>query len=107
VDCRPHRRWPRGLRVVSTPSGSQPAGNLMHMWYGTAGWGRPENLGGHLVGGVSAISWSLGRLDVFGEGADGTLQHIFYGAAGWSGFEALATGLTSAPSVASWAVGAS
>ena len=44
-------------------------------------WNMPEALGSGLqFGKLSAVSWALGRLDVFGIGTDGKLLHSWYDA---------------------------
>jgi hypothetical protein len=52
-----------------------------------------------------AVSWAVGRLDVFARGTDGTLQHWWYDGSSWGGPESLGGQLVEAPSAVSWAVG--
>ncbi len=84
-------------------------GQLSHWWFDN-GWGQPELLGANLeangppwVPGVSAVSWTFGRLDVLGidRNSDG-LAHWWFDN-GWGGPESLGGNLGSIPGVVSWA----
>ena len=93
--------------------------NVVHRPITTGLVGPPENLRGPTYPGTSrpghlrfgsslaAVSWSYGRLDLFGRGTDDALWHRWYDGA-WSGWERLSEAgrLASSPTVASWAPGA-
>ncbi|KAH7327794.1 hypothetical protein B0I35DRAFT_1407 [Stachybotrys elegans] len=87
-----------------------PEGAYMHKaWTGSAwypagkGW---EDFGGNFEGPPAAASWSAGRLDIVGVGAEnGTLLHKYW-QDGWSSWEDLKGGpFVGAPSITSWGPG--
>lgn len=65
-----------------------------------------RSLGGTLTSGPAAVSWGLGREDVFVRGADNRLWHKWYdvqrSGSKWSGWESLGGALTSDPDAASY-----
>jgi len=77
---------------------------LLHTWADNGQWsGKWEVLGsGLLVGSPTAISWGLGRTDVFVQGGAHGLAHKWFDRGAWStGWEDLGPYITSSPSVAS------
>jgi hypothetical protein len=53
--------------------------------------------------GPDAVSWGVGRIDIFGRGSTGDLTHTFYDSStGWSTWESLGGGITGTPSAVSW-----
>ncbi len=70
----------------------------------TQAWSGWESLGGYLTTAPTAVSWSNGRIDVFGRGSDNALYHKWFDG-GWSGWESLGGTLTSGPGASSWASG--
>lgn len=83
--------------VLSSPRAAPPA--QAQLW---SPWRSVGELGAS--SGPGAVSWGLGRLDVFARGVDGELIHGYTDGAGWYWEENLFDGVTlrSQPSCASW-----
>ncbi len=69
-------------------------------WNGAA-WSGWISLGGVFTSVPSAVSWSSGRIDVFGIGTDGGMYHKYYNGAWSPTWEALGGIFISAPTVVS------
>jgi hypothetical protein len=70
-------------------------------WNGAA-WSGWTSLGGIFTSIPAAVSWSQGRIDIFGIGTDGGMYHKYYANGEWSGtWEALGGIFISAPTVVS------
>jgi hypothetical protein len=82
-------------------------GALYHKYY-DGGWSDYEDLGGFIAAGTgpAAVSWGLGRIDVFVQGGDGGLYHKYFTNGAWVDWEKLGnTVLGSGPAVCSWSSG--
>src|SRR6202022_4908948 len=58
-------------------------------------------LGGVITADPAAVSWGVGRIDVFARGQDNALWHRYSDGTKWWGWEPLGGGLNAGPSVAS------
>jgi hypothetical protein len=84
------------LALASPPAAPPAQAQLWSPWRGVGEWGASSAPG--------AVSWGLGRLDVFARGDDGRLIHGYTDGAGWYWEDTLFRDVTlrSQPSCASW-----
>lgn len=76
---------------------------LKHLYYRSGAWNGPEDLGGTLSSGPTAVARS-GRIDVFVRGGQNHIYHKYYiTGTGWSGFGDIGGNATSPPGACSMA----
>jgi hypothetical protein len=94
---------PGRMELFVNGSGTDGSISLLHLWGDNYSWsGSWQRLGtGLMQGAPAAVSWGLGRTDVFVRGGGNELVHKWFENGQWSGWENLGGILTTPPAVAS------
>ena len=65
-------------------------------------WSNWEDLGGIMLDGPGAASWSSNRLDVFVRGTDNAMHQKWWNGTQWNGFANLGGIIVGSPAAVSW-----